>query len=92
MYSRQIRILNKTGLHARPASNFTLKAKEFEAKVMIRNLDDRNSEAVNAKSVMKILAAGIQTGATIEITADGSDEQNAVDSLVDLVQSGLGES
>ncbi|NMB55813.1 MAG: HPr family phosphocarrier protein [Leptolinea sp.] len=92
MYARQIKITNRTGLHARPASNFTLKAKEFEAKIFIRNLDDLNSEAVNAKSVMKILAAGIQSGTTIEIAADGADEQNAVNALVDLVQSGLGES
>lgn len=91
MYKRATKVINKTGLHARPASDFTLKAKGFESEIQIRNLDDEAAEAINAKSIMKILAAGIRSGAMIEISADGGDEKSAVDSLVALVESGFGE-
>ncbi|MCE1254818.1 MAG: HPr family phosphocarrier protein [Anaerolineae bacterium] len=91
MYSRQTKVINKTGLHARPASDLVLKAKGFESEIKMRNLDDKNAELINLKSIMKILAAGILSGTSIEISADGCDEKKAVDSLVDLVESGFGD-
>lgn len=90
MVSKQTKIVNKTGLHARPASNFVLKAKEFESNITIRNLD-KDGKAVNAKSIMLILAEGMGQGTNVEISADGPDEAKAVDELVALMESGFGE-
>ena len=90
MYEKQTKVVNRTGLHARPASDFVLLAKKFESEVTIRRLDDQ-SEVVNAKSIMFVLAEGFSQGAEIIIAADGVDEQLAVDSLVALIDSGFGE-
>lgn len=90
MVSKQTVIINKTGLHARPASEFVLKAKEFESTITIRNLDE-NGEAVSAKSVLRLLAEGMGQGTRVEITADGPDERQAVDALVALMETGFGE-
>lgn len=90
MYSKQTNVINVTGLHARPASDFVLAAKKFESKVTVKNVDTDTPE-VNAKSIVRLLAEGITQGTTIEISADGPDEQQAVDSLVELVDSGFGE-
>jgi phosphocarrier protein len=90
MVSAQTKIVNKTGLHARPASAFVMKAKEFESAVTLKNLDT-DGNAVNANSIMLILAQGLSQGTNIEIAADGPDEQKAVDELVALIDSGFGE-
>lgn len=90
MYSKQTTVINVTGLHARPASDFVLAAKKFEAKVTVQNLD-ADKEPVNAKSIVRLLAEGIGQGTRIEIAGEGPDEQPAVDALVELVESGFGE-
>ncbi|MEA4911362.1 MAG: HPr family phosphocarrier protein [Oscillospiraceae bacterium] len=90
MITRKTTVINKTGLHARPASDFVLKAKSFESKVTIREANG-SEEPVNAKSIIRLLAIGVAQGTEIEIAADGPDEQAAVDALVALVASGFGE-
>lgn len=88
MVKKQVQIKNKTGLHARPASDFVLTAKKFESKISICK---ENGEAVNAKSIVRLLAEGIGQGTKVEIMADGNDEQLALNELVALVESGFGE-
>jgi len=88
MVKKEVGIINKTGLHARPASDFVLAAKKFESKITICK---EGGEPVNAKSVMRILAEGIGQGTKIEITADGVDEEAAMDALTALVERGFGE-
>ena len=56
MTKKQVEIVNKTGLHARPASDFVLEAKKYESKITICR---ENGVPVNAKSVGRILAEGI---------------------------------
>ena len=56
MTKKQVEIVNKTGLHARPASDFVLEAKKYESKITICR---ENGVPVNAKSVVRILAEGI---------------------------------
>ncbi|MDR1532278.1 MAG: HPr family phosphocarrier protein [Clostridiales bacterium] len=90
MTTRRVTIINKSGLHARPASDFALKAKEFASKITIRNLDS-NGAAVNTKSMLRILGESFSQGTNAEIAADGADEQQAVDSLATLIESGFGE-
>ena len=87
MTKKQVEIVNKTGLHARPASDFVLEAKKYESKITICR---ENGVPVNAKSVVRILAEGIGQGTKIEI-AEGTDEEQAAASLAALVESGFGE-
>ena len=91
MYSKQTTLMNISGLHARPASEFVALAKTFESKVTVKRLDDADAIETNAKSIIKILAQGISVNTPIEISADGPDEQAAVDQLIDLVDSKFGE-
>lgn len=88
MVKKQVEIVNKTGLHARPASDFVLAAKKYESKITICK---EGGEPVNAKSMMRLLAECIGQGMNVEIAAEGADEAEAVDTLVALVESGFGE-
>lgn len=88
MVNRQVEIINKTGLHARPASDFVLAAKKFESRITICK---KGGEPVNAKSVVRLLAECIGQGTKVELTADGADEVAALDTLVALIESGFGE-
>ena len=91
MYAMQTTIRNTSGLHARPASEFIAMAKTFQSNVMLRNLDRPEAAAVNAKSIVRVLAEGIAKGTHIEISADGGDAKEAVEALVAFVDSGFGE-
>lgn len=89
MYQREVVVCNPTGLHARPASEFVATAKKFQSKISIcRNDAEKRG---NAKSVIILLSLGLSQGETVNICADGVDEQQAVDTLVALVESGFGE-
>ena len=90
MVSKQTTIINATGLHARPASVFVAEAKKHGCAVTIKDVD-KDTAPINAKSIMMILAAGLDTGAKVEIACDGEGEQEALDALVALVDSGFGE-
>ena len=91
MFAKTTTLNNASGLHARPASEFVAQAKLFESRVSLRNLDKQDSSAINAKSIVRVLAEGIPTGSHLEICAEGTDEREAVEKLVSLVESGIGE-
>lgn len=85
MYVKDVVVQNQVGLHARPATFFIQKANEFKASIWI----EKEERRINAKSLLGILSLGIVGGTQIKIIADGSDEQVAVNALVDLVESGF---
>ena len=85
MYIKDVVVQNQVGLHARPATFFIQKANEFKASVWV----EKEERRVNAKSLLGVLSLGIIGGASIRITADGVDEEAAVEALVKLVQSGF---
>ena len=91
MKSARVTIMNPTGLHARPASEFVTLAKQFSSRITIKNASQEVSGAVNAKSIIHILTLGLSQGSVAEITAEGEDEAAAVEALQKLVASGLGE-
>ena len=91
MTAKQPVVVNAAGIHARPASNLVNAAKKFCSRVTIRNVSRPSSDPANAKSILMVLTLAITKGMTVEIAADGEDEQAAVDALVALVDSGLGE-
>ena len=87
MYSKDVMVQNQVGLHARPATFFIQKANEFRSSIWI----EKEERRVNAKSLLGILSLGIIGGTQIKIIADGADEQDAVNALVELVESGFSE-
>ena len=87
MISRSVTIKNSQGLHARPATFFIQKANSFKASIWVEKEDCR----VNAKSLLGVLSLGIVKGMEITIIADGADENEAVDGLCALIDTGFSE-
>ena len=87
MYLKDVTVKNQVGLHARPATFFIQKAHEFKSSVWV----EKEERRVNGKSLLGVLSLGVVGGTTIRIIADGVVEQDAVDSLVKLVDSAFAE-
>jgi phosphocarrier protein len=85
MQERTVLIQNRTGLHARPATEFVAKAKEFSSKIRIRNAAE--GQEVDAKSIMMVLSLALSRGDEAVITATGDDALAAADALVELISS-----
>ena len=90
MRSVELVVSNPSGLHARPATLFTEAATAFSSKITVENLS-RGKSPVDAKSTLMLLTAGVSRDHRIRLAADGTDEDAAIDALVELVSSGLGE-
>jgi phosphocarrier protein HPr len=90
MIRKTTRIKNKTGLHARPASDFVKMASKFQSNITICRTGEEDDDA-NAKSIISILSLGLCMGEEVEIVAKGQDEEEAVNSLIALIDSGFGE-
>ncbi len=89
MVEATVKLLNKVGLHARPASLFVQTARKFKSAIKVRKAGvDR---VVDAKSILGVLSLGAEMGDVITITAEGDDAELAVKTLVDLVNSKFGE-
>ena len=71
MYSRKVTIQNRTGLHARPASDFIACASKFKSKITIKRVGEEDD--ANAKSIVMLLSLGLGQGTEVEITAKGED-------------------
>lgn len=87
MVIREVTINNQVGLHARPATFFIQKANEFKSSIWI----EKDERRVNAKSLLGVLSLGIVKGTSINIIADGVDEEQAIDTLAELIDSGFTE-
>ncbi len=85
MISRDVTIKNSVGLHARPATFFIQKANSFRSSIWVEREDRR----VNAKSLLGVLSLGIVKGMTITLIADGNDENEALDGLAELIDTGF---
>jgi phosphocarrier protein len=87
MQQRDVEIVNKLGLHARPSARLTQLASSFKSTVFL----SRNGRRVNAKSIMGVMMLAAAKGSTITLEAEGDDEQEAVDALAKLISDGFGE-
>ncbi|MDR2671678.1 MAG: HPr family phosphocarrier protein [Oscillospiraceae bacterium] len=87
MVSREVTVNNQVGLHARPATFFIQKANEYKSSIWV----EKEERRVNAKSLLGVLSLGIIRGTQINIMADGADEEDAVDALVELISSNFTE-
>jgi len=83
MFVKEVVVQNQVGLHARPATFFIQKANEYKSSIWV----EKDERKVNAKSLLGVLSLGITKGLSISIIAEGSDEEDAVNSLVALVSS-----
>ena len=83
MISKEVTINNQVGLHARPATFFIQKANEFKSSIWI----ERDERRVNAKSLLGVLSLGIVKGTAVNIVADGVDENEAIATLSELIDS-----
>ena len=87
MVSNEVTVQNSVGLHARPATFFIQRANEFKSSVWV----EKDERRVNAKSLLGVLSLGIIKGTKFSIIADGSDEEEAVKTLVELIESNFSE-
>lgn len=88
MLEIQVTLINPSGLHARPAAQFTQAAGKFkDTKVKIV----KDGHEIDAKSILGIMSLGLSCGTIITIQAEGPNEAMAVKALADLVENGFGE-
>lgn len=87
--SATVTIVNRLGMHARPAMILAETAQEFSADITIRRIDQDN--VVDAKSIMQLMMLAATKGTALEIKAHGSDADSSVDRLVALIKNGFNE-
>ena len=91
MESNQFIIENEVGLHARPAALFVQTAAKFKSKIKVRNTT-RGTPFMDAKSILSVMGLGVSKGHEIEVTAEGEDEQTALETIARLIESDFVES
>ena len=87
MQQRDVEIVNKLGLHARPSAKLTQLASSFKSNVFM----SRNGRRINAKSIMGVMMLAAAKGSVISLETEGEDEAAAIDALYDLIANGFGE-
>ena len=88
MLQQTTTIVNKLGLHARAAAKFVTQASQFDSEINVK----RNNQNVNGKSIMGILMLAAAKDSEIELIIDGTDEKQAMRSLLELIANRFGES
>jgi phosphocarrier protein len=88
MQYQEVKILNKLGLHARASAKLTQLASRYRSEVWL----SRDSRKVNAKSIMGVMMLAATQGVTLGIETTGTDEAEALQALVNLIEDGFGES
>jgi phosphocarrier protein HPr len=87
MLTITIKIINKLGLHARASAKLTQVANQFASDVWI----EKNNKKVNAKSIMGVMMLAASQGSDVTISTQGSDEKEALNAIVDLINDYFGE-
>ncbi|MGV3463879.1 MAG: phosphocarrier protein HPr [Heyndrickxia sp.] len=82
MVEKQFKVVDETGIHARPATLLVQTASKFDSEIQL----GYNGKQVNLKSIMGVMSLGIGKDAQISINATGSDEQDALNALEDLLK------
>ncbi len=88
MPERSVQIVNRNGLHARPAAEIVKTAARFTADVTIA----RDDVEVNGKSIMGVMMLAAECGSTVRLVAEGPDADAALEALAGLIASKFGES
>jgi len=82
---RQVRIVNRAGMHARPAAEFVKTAGQFSSHITV----EKDGLEVNGKSIMGVLMLAAEQGSTLKLKAHGDDASEAVAALAALVGRGF---
>ena len=90
MEELELRVVNRTGLHARPAALFVRTAGGYRSAIHVENVT-RGQAPVDAKRMLAVLGLGVEQGHTVRIRAEGDDEAAAIVGLRELIASGFGE-
>jgi len=81
MQEKEIRIINRLGLHARAAARLVTLTSRFESRIEL----GRNGQMVNAKSIMGVMMLAASKGTLLKVVAEGPDEEEAVQAIEALV-------
>lgn len=84
---REVQIVNRSGMHARPAAEFVKLAARFTSDITVA----KDGLSVNGKSIMGVLMLAAEHGSCLRLSASGGDAEDAVDALADLVGRGFEE-
>ena len=87
MLTKNLTVVNPSGLHLRPAGVLSQTAMKFKSDVIIESGEKR----IVAKSVLNVMAAGIKCGTEITLICDGEDEAEAMKTISEAIESGLGD-
>jgi phosphocarrier protein len=87
MLTKEIIIKNRSGLHTRPAAAVVKTASRYKSDVKLI----RDGFAINAKSIIGVMTLAAEQGSALTIQVDGSDEQDAMNELFNLFDTGFGE-
>ncbi len=87
MITREVTIVNRAGVHTRPASMIVRAAAKFDADFTIQ----KDGYEINGKSIIGVMTLAADQGSTLTLTFDGSDEEAAADAIIELFSSGFGE-
>lgn len=82
MIEREVRVTNRAGIHARPAAMIVQTASRFSSRIML----GKDSEEINAKSIMGIITLGAGYDTVLSLKVDGADEQEAADAMARLFE------
>jgi phosphocarrier protein len=88
MPERKVQIVNKAGLHARPAAEIVKLAAKYSSDITVC----RDDLEVNGKSIMGVMMLAAECGSTLQLKAEGPDAAEALDALEQLIESKFGES
>jgi len=83
MTEKVVTVKNRAGIHARPSAILVQTTKNYKSNIYI----EKNSDRINAKSIMGIITLGAAYGTELKIIAEGEDEEAAVEALVKLFES-----
>ena len=87
MVQRTVQIVNKNGLHARPAAEIVKISSRFQSEITLV----KDGMEVNGKSIMGVMMLAAECGSAIDLRADGGDADAAIDALAMLIANKFGE-
>jgi phosphocarrier protein HPr len=87
MLEKEVTVINRAGLHTRPAATLVKLTSKFKSDITLI----REGFAINAKSIIGVMTLAAEKGSTLTLMIDGSDEDFAMNELINFFESGFGE-
>ena len=84
-FKKEVKIRNKTGMHAKPAADFVKKVNQYSSQISVTF----EGKEVNAKDVMALMGLGVAKGNQITIKAEGENAKKAVEEIIDFVKNDM---